>query len=259
VFYTGSLASFSVPKLERATRIEFYSSGPTSLSFPALVRVDELSVSFMRRLTSLSLGALVTAEGFRVFENSDLVTLTAPALRTVEVFEIDFNGMLSQCTALRLLTALSRPPSSQAVQGNDATMACALNDVCRRTTVPGITPAIWSCLEPVSFADARTRCSTASTGAGLLWLESDAEWTALSAAARGGQVGPGWLGYSDEAMDGTWVNFAMSTYDPTLRMDFWALGEPGGGLLEGGAELLPSGRVNDLDGTLLRPFLCRVP
>jgi hypothetical protein len=89
-------------------------------------------------------------------------------------------------------------------------------------------------------------------------VTSDAEWQALSAAAASGLVRSGWIGYSDATTEGTWVAVGGFTgYDPTARTDFWASGEPNGGIGENAAELLGTGLVNDAPASTPMLFLCR--
>ncbi|MFT3710681.1 MAG: C-type lectin domain-containing protein [Archangium sp.] len=258
VSYASDLTSITLPKLQRAGNIDMSAAAAlTTFSVPALKRVDDLRIHDQNVLATLSFPALTQALGFRIYSMDVLATLNAPLLRTVDSLEIQRNPLLSECAAWRIVAALTSHPSIF-VQQNDTTTACVLADTCRVTHVTGITPAVWSCFEPVNFADARTKCATASTGAGLLWLESDAEWTALLAAVGVDEVTTGWIGYSDVTTEGTWVNFAGSSYDPTTRTDWWSPSEPNGSTSENGAELTSSG-VNDLVDTNLRNFLCRVP
>jgi hypothetical protein len=258
--YRGDLTTINLPKLERVGTIDLYFNNVlATITVPSLKRADELRIDYNDVLTSLSFPVLAKTGGFRVYNNTALTTLTAPLLRTATALDISSQPALSSCAAYRILVGLTNPPGSVYIAGNDTTTACTLADTCRVGHVTGITPAVWSCYEPATFADARTKCATASTGAGLLWLESDMEWAALKAAVIAGEVTSGWIAYSDAATEGTWANFASSAYDPTTRTDWWSATEPNGAALENAAELLTSGTVNDLSDISLRTYLCRVP
>ncbi|MBL8914883.1 MAG: hypothetical protein JNM17_29530 [Archangium sp.] len=260
VTYTSALTTISVPALERANSVDVtFNGGLTTLTAPNLERVNSVRIESNDTLTGLAFTELVTTESFRVGYNDALTTLTAPALRAADTFEVQYNSTLSACAVYRLVSALATQPSYVQVVGNDVTTMCMPTDSCRRGTVAGVTGTIWSCFVSMPFDTARTHCTSIGANTQLLWAESDAEWTALVAAMRMGEIGRGWIGYSDATTEGTWTNFASSTYDPTTRMDFWSFSEPNGGTAENAAEWLASGSVNDLAATSSLPFVCRAP
>lgn len=260
ITYSSALTTIALPKLARAKSVDVtFNSVLTTLTIPSLVRVDYVRIESNDVLASLALSAFTTSESFRIGYNPALATLTAPLLRQADDFEVQYNPALSSCAVYRLVVALSTQPSNLQVSGNDTTTQCTAADTCRVAMVPGITPAIWTCLVATTFDLARMGCSGISANAGLMWFESDAEWLAFKGAVQTGAVGHGWVGYSDAVTEGTWANFASSTYDPTARTDFWAFLEPNGGSAENGLEILSSGLANDLATTSVLPFICRVP
>lgn len=260
VTYTSDLTTIALPVLERVNAFDVtFNGGLTTITAPRLVRVNYLRIESNDSLTGLAFTDLVTTETFRVSYNDALVTLTAPALRQSATFEVQYNSALSACPVYALVAALTAQPLVVAVNGNDTTTTCMPTASCRRGTVPGVTGTLWSCFVGQPFDLARMHCASIGANTQLLWAESDAEWTALVAAVRMGEIGRGWIGYSDATTEGTWTNFVSNTYDPTQRMDFWSFSEPNGGVAENAAEWLQSGFVNDLSATSILPFVCRAP
>jgi hypothetical protein len=91
-------------------------------------------------------------------------------------------------------------------------------------------------------------------------VTSDAEWIALSGAISTLPIS-GWIGYSDQAVEGTWVAVSGFTgYTPTGRADFWAAGGPPAPNTGLNAALInSSGQVTAVPDTYREPFICRVP
>ena len=107
---------------------------------------------------------------------------------------------------------------------------------------------------------ALTACASLGTGAALAWVTSVAEWLALSAALVAFPFS-GWIGYSDQAVEGTWVAVGGFTgYTPTSRNDFWAAGSPPApNPSQNASSINFGGQVTDAPGAYQLNFVCRVP
>ncbi len=73
-----------------------------------------------------------------------------------------------------------------------------------------------------TWAQARDACAARGAGYHLVILVDDAERAALAAAARAAVDSTWWLGATDEATEGTWINVDAT---PTTYLP-WANGEP---------------------------------
>eukprot|EP00937_MAST-01D_sp_MAST-1D-sp2_P005076 g5076.t1 len=103
----------------------------------------------------------------------------------------------------------------------------------------------------LSWFDARARCQ--AQGGDLVSIRDNATLDSVHAATRGQQTTV-WLGITDSASEGSWVNVDGSSI-PFVR---WGTGEPndvGGG--EDCAELASDARLNDQACTKKRAFVCR--
>lgn len=258
-----SVTSISMPKLERTEQFVAWGNlALTALALPRLVKTDLLRVTSNDSLTSFSAPSLRETIDLNVSYNTALSTLTIGALRAAQWFSIQHNSGLSHCQVYRVVAALDAEPRyGVSIWGNDETPTCTTTDFCRARTITGISGSLRQCVLPRTFAAAQTECASFGAGAALVWFESAAEWTAFKAAWTDRTMSwSAWIGYTDAAVEGTWVAVSGFTgFDPTTRTDFWEQGEPNGGPAENNAQIYLNGNVNDADDSYLLPFICRVP
>lgn len=258
----------------------------TVLDLPVLARAGEVRVEYMSGLTTISLPQLKRTNTLSVRQNDTVASVNLPMLTVSRVFEIEYNDVLASVTVLSTLAVLDEldvygnellndcfahalqlnaaPRWGTDIYDNLPTAMCTAAQVCAPVTgVMGLSD-FYQCNNRLAFAAAQTFCATIATGASLAWFESAAEWTAFSSAVYDGQLfSDAWIGYSDQATEGTWVaSGGGSTYDPVTdtTITFWAPGEPNDTTHgENAAQIHWSGRVNDGNAMDAMRFYCRVP
>lgn len=254
-----SLTTLDFPELARAGDFRLFDlSLLTTLNLPKLVSATAFIVGNVDGLVTVQLPLFKSVGTFDLYDNDLLTTLTVPALESVVgYFGFSYNPVFNECAAWRLANRLSKAPRSVDIYNNDTSTTCTANDYCAPVTVTGLTN-LRECRYRQSFSNALTLCQGLATGASLVWFESAIEWSTFSTAVAAGDLGTGWIGYSDDAVEGTFVAVSgFTTYSPTSETNFWDLNEPSGN--EHAVEVIGNGLANDLSPNNSRHFFCRTP
>ncbi len=219
------LVSFSAPKLARVGSMSILNNGAlVTLAFDQLVSAEDISVTSNQVLTTLSLPRLVRTSALNVSSNPALLALSTPVLTSVvSQLSVDSNSSLPLCAVQQLVSRLRIDPFNFSSVNANATTACVPAEVCDLWPIDGL-GTLRFCGWPLDLAAARAACQTLGAGADLAWFTSDAEWLAFKAKTLKYQT-TSWIGYSDEATEGTWLALnGFSAYSPTSRPDFWQSG-----------------------------------
>lgn len=254
------LTVVDAPVLERVSELRVYETSLTTVSLPALTYARRLELRYNAELTSAAFAQLGRLLELDVYANDALTTLTfAQTLTVTDYLGVRYNALLSDCFAWRLVSLANGELSDGYNIYANADAACAASDVCRPVLVAGLT-GFSICQRPSTWVTALGTCQTLGAGASLAWFETAAEWTAFSTAVYDGELSPGYVGYSDEATEGTWeAASGFTAYDVTAESTFWAQGEPNGEEAENYVEIIWSGRANDTPGDDIQSFYCRTP
>ncbi len=254
-----TLTTLDLPELVRAGEFRVYGlQALTTLTLPKLVSATSFVVGNMDGLVTVQAPLLRSVGTLDVYDNEVLTTLTAPALESVtDYFGFSYNAAFVECGVWRLFNRLVNAPEHSDIYNNETTTTCTAADLCAPVTLTGLTN-LSQCRKSMYFSDALALCQTLGTGASLAWFESAIEWSTFSTAVMNGQLSTGWIGYSDEVLEGTFVAVSgFTTYSPVSEMNFWDTSEPSGG--EHFVEVVGNGRANDLPDTYNRRFFCRTP
>jgi len=254
------LATLSFPAMGQLNYLEvFDNEALQTISMPALVTITgDLEVGDNDALISVNMPELIIVmRSADISGNDALQTLAMPKLQEVtEGFAIQNNPLLGSCAANILVRDVKNAELS--VTDGNGPATCTARAQCKVIAVGDHTDLVYQCAVPANFEAGRQVCLELGTSGDLYWAESAAEWAAFRVVAlnRDFKVGS-YLGYSDLAVDGTWVATSGFTgYDPTAGIDFWAPGQPGG-LTEFYTQLFRGGLVGDSADLLARP-ICRV-
>jgi hypothetical protein len=237
-----------------------------AFSWPALTTVTgNLSIDGAP-LTSVSLPLLAATRRLDINSDPNLTSVSVPLLASAPRIYIHDNAQLPLCSALAVVVAGVKTgvTSDWQLQNNDESVACPPDAYCVSTTFTNVPGTVRLCVQALSWSDAETFCESFGANTRLATFSSDADWLAFSAGkvAAFPQLG-GWFGYTDAAVEGTWVavdpsaGFVPSVDDAT----FWqkSTGEPNGGTSENCTGFYQNGLVNDAGCSGQYNFWCRTP
>lgn len=261
IYNTDALVTFGAPKLARVDSIYISSNDAlgTSLSFPLLADARRIQVSNNGYLSTISFAMLANGGDLTIRDNDVLAGLNMPLLSSAGFVNVYDNAMLAHCEAYRVLTNISGPLPYFNISGNDDTATCGAADICRSVTVAPFTTPLRHCFVQQSWTEALSTCTAIGTGASLLWFTSAAEVTAVHDAIVAGVLTESWIGYSDVAIDGTFVAANGNAFDPTALTGFWAVSEPNGVTVENYVYLDTEGLARDAAPAGPYAFICRAP
>jgi hypothetical protein len=256
------LTTVDFPALTAVNAFEVRDTALTTLTLPALTRTGELRLSNNEALTEVHAPALTSMEA-NIDNNPVLTTLDFPVLANA-YGEVYGNQELGECTIATLNHDLFLRGSRDLLvdRGGNKDETCSRDILCPELTIAGATGSYRQCLVSKAYADARADCQ--ANGADLVVFDDATEYNAFAAAAVAGKIlQNSTIGYTDAAVEGTWVWVTnVSGYVPGPAAPFWHPGEPnnaydwGTGHDEDCAQLMSNGRVNDIRCSAQLGYIC---